>query len=354
MVFRLPITVATAVLALALGAGPARADSEVGSPNPGAAPSGFACAGNCRGPAVGFRQLALAGAVVEAPEDGVLVSARVYARRTAGSAPPSVAVLRPGAGLGATIAGRAPLPGVTAAGGLRELGGLHLPVQAGDSLGFLLRPGEVDLGVRSRPSPDGAVVRFTDPCAPCGEDGGTGRELLLAGTVEPDDDGDLLGDETQDPDGGGFAEEGPFEEDPGLFEDESGDDEDGEPAPPGRRRRLRLVRVLTGRSGVKTLVVRAPGPGRLTAVAGAKSKRVAFASTRVFGPGRVRLRLVPTAPGRRLLARRAPLRVQVRLTFRSQAGRRQALTRQLAIGAARPRRGSERDARGHRRRVTER
>ena len=127
MVFRLPIIVATVVLALALGAGPARADTELGSANPGAAPSGFACAGNCRGPAVGFRQLALAGAVVEAPEDGVLVSARVYARRTAGSAPPSVAVLRPGAGLSATIAGRAPLPGVTAAGGLRELGGCTCP-----------------------------------------------------------------------------------------------------------------------------------------------------------------------------------------------------------------------------------
>jgi hypothetical protein len=356
MVSRPPILLAVLAAALALGARPAAADTELGSANPGAAPTGFACAGTCQGAAVGFRQLALAGAVVEAPEDGVLVSARVYARRSAGSAPPSVVVLRPGAGLAATIVGRAPVPGVGAAQGLREVQGLHLPVQAGDTLGFLLRPGEVDLGVRSRPSPDGAVVRFGDPCAPCGADGGTGRELLLAGTVEPDDDGDLLGDETQDPDRGGLGDEEPFEEDRGLFDDEFADEdlEDGL-ARPERRRRLRLLRVLTGRNGVTRLVLRPPGPGRLTAVAGTlRNKPVATAGTRVFGTARVRLRLVPTAAGRRLLARRGPLRVRLRATHRSPAGRRQALTRRLALGAARPRRRSEGDAGGHRRRVAHR
>ena len=61
----------------------------------------------------------------------------------------------------------------------------------------MFRRGEVDLGVRNRANPDGAVVSFG------GQSGGTGSELLLDGTIEPDFDGDLLGDETQDPDGGG-------------------------------------------------------------------------------------------------------------------------------------------------------
>ncbi len=72
----------------------------------------------------------------------------------------------------------------------------------------MFRRGEVDLGVRDRPNPDGAVVGFG------GQNGGTGSELLLDGTIEPDFDADLLGDETQDPDGGGSA-----------FEDEAFDPE---------------------------------------------------------------------------------------------------------------------------------
>ena len=352
MSLRLPIATLLAVLALALCAGPAGAATELGSDNPGAAPTGFACAGGCGGPVTGFRQLALAGGVVEAPEDGVLVSARAYARRSGGSAPPSVVVVRPGAGLAGTIVGRAPLPGVTGSGGLRQVSGLHLPVQAGDSLGFLLRAGEVDLGVRNRPSPDGAVVRLTDPCAPCGEDGGTGRELLLAGTLEPDEDGDLLGDETQDPDRGGLGEEEPFdfEEDPGLFEDEL-EEEPGTPAA-GSRRRLRLLRVLTGRNGTATLVLRAPGAGRLTAVATAlppRRARVGAAGTRVFGSARVRLRLVPSRKGRKLLARRDRVPCRVKVTFRSASGRRQVLTRRLVLRSR-----LKRDARVHRRRVPER
>ena len=330
-------------------------------PTRAAAPSGFACGGNCGGGVAGFRQLALAGAVVEAPEDGVLVSARVYLRRTGGSTPPSVVVLRPGAGLSATIAARAPVPGVTMGAGVREVGGLHLPVQAGDSLGVLMRPAELDLGVRGRPSPDGAVVRLTDPCAPCGEDGGTGRELLLAGTVEPDDDGDLLGDDTQDPDGGGLLTEEPLDEEFGPFDDEFSEDdfvgEDPAGGAPGRR--LRLLRVLTGRLGAPTLVLRAPGPGRLTAMAVTPppaNRRVAAAGTRVFGTARVRLRLIPSAAGRRLLARRGGLRVRLRVRFRSAAGRRQVLSRPLVLGAIRRRPGkrSERDAGRDGRRVTER
>ena len=85
---------------------------------------------------------------------------------------------------------------------MHEVGDLHLPVEVGDSIGFLLPSGQVDLGLRTRPQPDGAVQWFMEPCGPCHMDGGTGRELLVEARVEPDEDEDLLGDESQDSDYG--------------------------------------------------------------------------------------------------------------------------------------------------------
>ena len=108
-------------------------------------------------------------------------------------------------------------------GALHEVDDLHLAVEAGDSVGFLFRTGEVDLGARTRPRPDGAIQSFTQPCGPCGMDGGTGVELLYDAVVEPDVDADGLGDETQDPDGGGLGLD--WEDD--WFEDfEEGDELD--------------------------------------------------------------------------------------------------------------------------------
>ena len=78
---------------------------------------------------------------------------------------------------------------------MHEVGDLHLPVEAGDAIGFLLPSGQVDLGLRTRRQPDGAVQWFTEPCGPCHMDGGTGRELLVEATIEPDEDEDSLGDE---------------------------------------------------------------------------------------------------------------------------------------------------------------
>jgi hypothetical protein len=92
-------------------------------------------------------------------------------------------------------------------GALHEVGDLHLAIQTGDAVGFLFRTGEVDLGTKMRPRPDGAVQTFTQPCGPCGTDGGTGVELLFNAVLEPDVDTDGLGDETQDPDGGGLGED---------------------------------------------------------------------------------------------------------------------------------------------------
>ena len=127
------------------------------------------------------------------------------AKRIAGAAQPRIAVLRSADddGVGMTIVDSAPLPVSSPAGALHEVENLHLPVEQGDSIGFLFVAGEVDLGMRTRPRPDGAIQSFMPPCDPCGMDGGTGAELLFDAAVEPDVDGDELGDETQDADGGG-------------------------------------------------------------------------------------------------------------------------------------------------------
>ena len=93
----------------------------------------------------------------------------------------------------------------SAEGEVVTAGDLHLAIERGDSVGVLFRAGEVDLGVRDRPRPDGAIQWFTTPCDPCGSDGGTGVELLFDATVEPDVDSDGMGDESQDEDGGGLG-----------------------------------------------------------------------------------------------------------------------------------------------------
>src|SRR4051794_3010185 len=194
-----------AALCAALTVGAARADAAtfLGSQDSSAAPDGFAC-GDCpAGVDVGFRQFALRQATVEAPEDGVVTSAGVSARRLAGAEAPKGAVLRPGPdGVSLTVVATAPIP---LTDGVSHADDLHLPMKRGDSLGFLYRTGEVALGIRNRPRPDGAVQSFSLPCSPCGMDGGTGTELLLDAVLEPDVDADGMGDETQDPDGGGLG-----------------------------------------------------------------------------------------------------------------------------------------------------
>ena len=242
---RLAVLSLAAALALALFLGAARADAStiLGSPDTSAAPDGFVCATCPAGTSVGFVQFARRGAAVQAPEDGVLVAASVYAKRIAGSEPPRIAVLRPDedGGVGVTVVESAPLPVSSPTGALHEVDALDLPVQEGDSVGFLFRTGEVDLGVRRRPQPDGAIQSFSLPCEPCGMDGRTGVELLLDALVEPDVDEDGQGDESQDPDGGGLGMD--WEDD--WFEDfEEGDelDEDLEDdASPRERRRIRLL-----------------------------------------------------------------------------------------------------------------
>ncbi len=216
---RTTLTLAAALL-LALLVGVQRADAAtvLGSVDPSEPPEAFVCAVYAcpAGKSVGFRQLALYGSQVVVDEPGVLVSARVNAKRIGGGDTPRIAVLKPAADddIGVTVAGFAPVPIVSSGAEVHEVQDLHIRVESGDSIGFLLPAGQVDLGTRTRRQPDGAVQWFMEPCGPCHMDGGTGRELLFDATIEPDADEDGLGDETQDPDFGLEDEDAdPLEED---------------------------------------------------------------------------------------------------------------------------------------------
>jgi hypothetical protein len=319
-----------AALLLALLVGVQRADAAtiLGSPDPSVAPDAFACAAwQCPpGASVGFRQFALQGSDTIAEEPGVLVSARVNARRLGGAAQPRIAVLRPaGDGIGVTVGDFAPLPVVSRDASVHEAQDLHLRVEPGDSIGFLFPTGQVDLGVKTRPRPDGAVQLFTEPCGPCHMDGGTGTELLFDATVEPDEDGDGLGDESQDPDLG-FGDE--------LFEDEFDDwfdeldefedefDEDS----PRRRRTLRLLGLDAAANGDLLLRVASPGRGVISGTVTTSGGRwdrgipstIGLGEERSASAGRERVRLRLSRAGRRMLARQGRQPARVVVSHRSQ------------------------------------
>jgi hypothetical protein len=312
---------AAPALALLIGVPAAHASTFMGSQDPSAEPDTFACAAVCApGTEVVFRQFALRGSTVEAPEDGVLVSAEVHAKRIAGDAQPRIAVLRPDDDEdGVTIAASAPFAVTSPDGETVTVEDLHLPVRGGDSIGLIVPAGQVDLAVRARRRPDGAVQWFQTPCDPCGMDGGTGTELLFGAVVEPDVDEDELGDESQDPDGGGLGLD--WEDD--WFDDfEEGDelDEDAlDESLPRRARPLRLLDVQRRRRGT-VLVMRVPRAGRLSAAITLPAVRrtgagpfttILTGDRRVRRTGRVRLRLAATPAGTRALDRRGRLRTKV-------------------------------------------
>ena len=317
----LPVTAAI-LLAMFLGTARAEAASYLGSPDISAPPDAFACADCPPGTTIGLQQFALRGALTEAPEDGVLVSAGVYAKRIAGAEQPRIAVLRPADGSGArvSVVDSAPLPVTSPGGAVHEVDDLHLAVEAGDSVGVLYRTGEVDVGARTRPRPDGAIQSFTLPCGPCGMDGGTGVELLYDAVVEPDVDEDGLGDETQDPDGGGLGLD--WEDD--WFEDfEEGDEFDDDfeaDDSAAARRRLRVLNAERLPGGGASLLLRVPRRGHLSAAVTLPANRrtgagpfltILTGAKGVKRPGRVRLRLASTSGGTRVLSRRKRVRAKV-------------------------------------------
>lgn len=308
------------LLALVFGVQRANAATVLGSVDSSREPDAFACAVYAcpAGKSVGFRQLALYGSDVVAEESGVLVSARVHGKRIAGGDQPRIAVLRPVAegDIGTKVTAFAPVPIVSADAEVHEAQGLHLPVEAGDSIGFLLPSGQVDLGLKTRQQPDGAVQWFTEPCGPCHMDGGTGRELLFEARIELDEDEDLLGDETQDPDSGLDDEqaEEEFEED--EFDDwfdELESDEEEEPEPTATRvaKTLRLLDLDRARNGDLFVRVGLPRHGRLGGIVTTSAGRWDLGAARTIGLGQrrvkrgnqVRLRLRLSPAGRRIVER---------------------------------------------------
>jgi hypothetical protein len=324
---------ATLLLALLVDVQRAEAATVLGSVDPSQAPEAFACAVDAcpTGKNVGFRQLALHGSGVVVEEPGVLVSARVNAKRIGGGEQPRIAVLKPAeeGDIGVKVAGFAPLPIVSSEAEVHEVQDLHLAVEVGDSIGFLLPAGQVDLGARTRRQPDGAVQWFIEPCGPCHMDGGTGRELLFDATIEPDEDEDGLGDETQDPDFGLEDEElDPLEED--EFDDWFDElDEDEAEEPTSRRaRRLRLLDLDRTRSGNLWVTVGAPGAGRLGGVVTTSAGRWDIGVPRTIGagesrakrPGKVRLPLRLSRAGKRMTKRPGRQRARIVVYHLSRGG----------------------------------
>jgi len=342
---------AALVLALSLGVQRAGATTVLGSLDPRRPPDGFACELYLcpPGSSVGFRQLALHGSEVTAEEYGVLVSARVNAKRIGapGGEQPRIAVLRPvDDDIDVTVAAFAPLPVISSEAAVHEVTGLHLPVEPGDSIGFLLPSGQVDLGLGARRQPDGAVQWFSEPCAPCHMDGGTGRELLLDATIEPDEDEDSLGDETQDPDFGAGDESEDVEEDElDDWYDELGTDEETEPQPerlrPGSThdRRLRLVDLARARNGDVFVQVRTPRAGLVGGVMTTSAGRWDLGIPRTLGQGQVRvkrkaqvrLRVRLSADGRRIDRRPGRQRARVVVYHRSRGGVIKVTMRQIRL-----------------------
>ena len=336
---RTTLALAAALLfALTFGVQRANAATVLGSLESSRAPDAFACAVYAcpEGKSVGFRQLALYGSDVVAEEGGVLVSARVNAKRIAGGEQPRIAVLRPIAedDIATTVAGFAPVPVVSRDAAVHEAQGLHLPMKAGDSIGFLLPTGQVDLGVRTRRQRDGAVQWLTEPCGPCHMDGGTGRELLFEARIEPDEDEDLLGDETQDPDFG--LEDG--QESEGLEEDELDDwfdelesDEEKEPEPEPAStpvKGLRLLDLDRARNGDLLVQVGMPRAGRLGGIVTTSAGRWDLGVPRTIGAGqrrakhatRARLRLRLSPAGRQIVRRLGRQRARILVYHLSRSG----------------------------------
>src|SRR6185503_12391915 len=113
----------------------ADASTVLGSPDATATPDAFACAACPPGESMAFQQFALRGATVEAPEDGVLVSASVAAKRLGGVDQPKIAVLRP-SDTGVTVHDAGPVPVSSATAETTDVDDLHVPVLRGDALGF--------------------------------------------------------------------------------------------------------------------------------------------------------------------------------------------------------------------------
>lgn len=198
------LAVCTALMAPALPAAPAAAAVVVGQDLALGAQASDGGAGPCPGGADHCTVALLRdaqGAPAAVPADGVLTEARVRAAAGADQEV-RVRVLRPEAGGTFRPVATSPVVTLDGSGDVQGLA-VALPVRAGDVLA--LRGASLP-GTFAPSSGDGAhTVHGEPPAWPVGDaprapdEGATvPGDLLLAAVLEPDDDGDGAGDETQD------------------------------------------------------------------------------------------------------------------------------------------------------------
>ena len=272
MTIRYPlIAIASLALALAAGAPGAGAATVIGSTDP--------------------------ASVTVAEEAGVVTSARVNGKRLRGAEQPRIVVLRPGKedGSRGTVGPFAPIPVVSRDAAVHEVANLHLPVEPGDSIGLLVPAGQVDL------------------------------ERLFSATVEPDDDQDGLGDESQDPDLGlgGVS----FDDDEGDdWFDELEEDESEEPFARRKSGQMRLLGIDKARDGDPIVKLRTPGRGVVNGTVTTSGGRWDRGIPKTIGiagevrsqrAGRVRLRMDLSPAGLRMLERPGDQRAVVVVSVQS-------------------------------------
>jgi Thrombospondin type 3 repeat len=208
---RKPIfTLILALLALALSATAAQGAVTIGSTLESDVDSGLGC-----GPKPTFIQTELAGRALASPMDGVITRWRIkYISGPSSFESEQLRVVRPRPGgrwLGAGTSPHVPFPVHMGGGGEVRENEVRLPVKAGDMLG--LDPSDASgMGnaatVSAFANNSNATLNSFRPRIRDGEESsfssgcfaGIAEELLINADVEPDADGDGLGDETQDSD----------------------------------------------------------------------------------------------------------------------------------------------------------
>ncbi|MDO8188268.1 hypothetical protein Q5424_13715 [Conexibacter sp. JD483] len=331
-----PLLATTVIAALALAAGDASAAYTLGT-SPDAALPDSPRAGCAPAPACSVAQERLANEPLRVTLPGVVVGWRAHGLGG------QVRLRRVGGGATAPAA----LPSGTAGSVAQSA---QLPVAAGDLLAFDLLDG-AQLSREPDPFQLGAYAIST--WAPPLADGETRTPsssfegyLYAQATIEPDADGDGLGDETQDPDhgqppvrtgGDGVAGDTP----PGG----GGGTPDGDggrggvstprltPIPKGGPALRLPAKARAGADGAVALQLANPYAAALTGSVTLKQGRARLAGTRLSlaagGSRTLRLRL--GAAARRALAGGATLRLTLTTTLKAKGGKARTTTRALTV-----------------------
>ena len=243
-------------------------------------------------PSPTFLQTTSPGNRYAAPSAGVITSWR----HQAGSSPPELRlkVARPTGGNRYTITGQSsfedPDPNV-----VNTFGGVRIPVRAGDVIGFAVRVS----GSCGRASATGYGTSNNGSDVPPGTNAEFTPvpmfQLSVSATLEPDCDGDGLGDETQDPDISSCS-----------------------PPPPMPCDDFSLGKVKKNKKkGTAKLTVNVPCAGELAL---AKTKKVKPDEEIAEGEGEERLTIKPKGKAKRRLRKKGKAKVTAEVTYTPTGG----------------------------------